>query len=101
MAWSSSHRRKRLPPNWSELRTECLRRDPICRWMEHGEYVCKNPSTEADHIEAKADDHSRLQGLCSWHHQQKSSMEGAEALAKKRERIAQRFVRTEAHPGSW
>lgn len=103
MTWATSNRRSRLPANWErEIRPRILKRDPICRWKEHGDFTCSNPSQEVDHIR-RGQDHSpaNLRGLCSWHHQQKSSMEGAEALAKKRERIAKKFVRTETHAGAW
>ncbi|MET8111195.1 hypothetical protein [Streptomyces prasinus] len=40
-----------------------------------------------------------LRSLCSYHHQAKSSREGAAATHAKRRRIAKRFKRTEQHPG--
>ncbi|MCY0933643.1 hypothetical protein [Streptomyces sp. H34-S4] len=53
-----------------------------------------------DHIEP-GDDHSlsNLRSLCSWHHKQKSSREGAAAYAAKRRAIQKKFRRTEQHPG--
>ncbi|MEU0674484.1 hypothetical protein ABZ330_16590 [Streptomyces sp. NPDC006172] len=40
-----------------------------------------------------------LRSLCTWHHRQKSSREGAAAQAAKRRAIQKRFRRDEAHPG--
>jgi 5-methylcytosine-specific restriction protein A len=40
-----------------------------------------------------------LRSLCSWHHRQKSSREGAAAAHARRRAIEQRFRRDEAHPG--
>ena len=103
MAWSTSGRRQQLPSNWGrEIRPRILTRDPICRWREHGDYTCRARSTEVDHVR-RGSDHSdaNLRGLCGYHHQLKSSQEGAEALAKKRERISKKYLRTEAHSGSW
>ncbi|MGW5633932.1 hypothetical protein [Streptomyces sp. NPDC003832] len=37
------------------------------------------PSTHCDHIKAKTDDHTKLQGVCEPCHLQKSSREGVEA----------------------
>jgi 5-methylcytosine-specific restriction protein A len=61
---------------------------------------CSEYATDVDHIRP-GDDHSEanLRSLCEWHHQQKSSREGAAALAAKRRKIEQRFRRNEAHPG--
>lgn len=51
---------------WRRLRLMVLARDPICM-------IChERPSTDADHIVAKArggsDELSNLQGLCGWCH---------------------------------
>lgn len=101
--WARSTRSRRLPPNWgSEIRPRILQRDPICRWKEHGEFVCSAPSAEVDH-KYRGDNHQdwNLQGLCKHHHQLKTQEEAAEALAKKREKISKKFVRTETHASAW
>ena len=89
--WQGSDRVKRLPPGWRKIRAQTLARDPIC-------VLCGvRPSTRADHIKAKEDDHAKLQGLCTPCHDQKSSREGNEA-----QRANPRPGRTrppEQHPG--
>lgn len=71
--WKGSDRRARLPSNWAKLRAETLARDPIC-------VLCGvRPSSRADHIKAKTDDHKQLQGVCKECHDLKSSREGNDA----------------------
>lgn len=99
--WEGSDRRQRLPANWPTLRRRVLRRDGgRCTALDRAGARCAEPATDVDHIVA-GDDHreANLTSLCGWHHQRKSSREGAAALAAKRRRIAKRFQRTEAHPG--
>lgn len=70
--WQGSDRAKRLPPGWKRIRARILQRDPIC-------VLCGvRPSSRADHIKPKTDDHrpSQLQGVCKECHDQKSSAEG-------------------------
>jgi 5-methylcytosine-specific restriction protein A len=88
--WSGSDRVNRLPPGWKKIRAETLARNPIC-------VLCGvRPSTHCDHIKAKTDDHSQLQGVCAECHAQKSSREGHEAAAAKR---PSRRRPEEPHPG--
>lgn len=71
--WEGSDRRRRLPATWPKLRAETLARNPIC-------VLCGvRPSTHCDHIKAKTDDHTQLQGVCEPCHLRKSSREGNEA----------------------
>lgn len=87
--WVGSDRKARLPSNWSRLRAETLARDPVC-------VLCSvRPSTHCDHVKAKTDDHSQLQGVCEPCHLQKSSAEGHEAKAAKPGRARPQ----EVHPG--
>lgn len=68
--WAGSDRVRRLPSGWKKIRARVLARDPIC-------VLCGvRPSSHCDHIEAKTDDHTRLQGVCAECHGRKSSTEG-------------------------
>ncbi|MFE3220254.1 HNH endonuclease [Streptomyces antimycoticus] len=96
MAWETSDRAKRLPPNWPILRAMILRRDNgIC-------HVCgKHGADQVDHINP-GDDHA-LDNLAAIHsdpcHRQKSSSEGGTAAAKSRaKRPRQRPA--EQHPAA-
>lgn len=87
--WVGSDRKGRLPGNWARLRAETLLRNPIC-------VLCRvRPSTHCDHIEAKTDDHTRLQGVCEPCHLQKSGREGNAGKAAKPGRMRP----AEQHPG--
>lgn len=91
--WEGSDRAKRLPPGWRKIRARILERDPICK-------ICGvRPSSRADHIQAKTDDHSDagLQGVCKECHDQKSAREGA-AAAKANPRPGRQRPE-EDHPG--
>lgn len=93
--WSGSTRRKRLPPEWQQLRLETLRRDSFrCQIRSEG---CRGMATDVDHI-LRGDDHSpnNLRAACSYCHSKKSSAEGNEALRLKR---ARRKRPEERHPG--
>ncbi len=99
--WEGSDRRQRLPADWDKIRRRILRRDGH-RCTHRDEYGkrCEEPATDVDHIVA-GDDHreANLTSLCGWHHQRKSSREGALAKAKARRRADRKFRRTEDHPG--
>lgn len=110
--WNTD-RREQLPENWeTELVPMIYVRDGAqCTYTEHGERCQKRGHQDArgrwrglqvDHIR-RGSNHSpsNLRLLCEHHHQVKSSQEGAEALAKKRAKIAKRFQRSEPHPSSW
>ena len=104
MTWdSSSRRRKELPPDWEKVRKRVLRRDNfVCQHedVNTGD-ICGEYASEVDHIRrGNNHDESNLQSLCTYHHRRKSSAEGAEAVAKKRVEIENRFRRSEPHPGS-
>lgn len=99
--WAGSDRRSRLPANWASIRSRVLRRDGSqCTAVSHDGVRCAEPATDVDHIVA-GDDHreANLRSLCGWHHQRKSSAEGAAALARKRRANDRKFRRTEDHPG--
>ncbi|MEU7030061.1 HNH endonuclease [Streptomyces sp. NPDC046275] len=99
--WSSSDRRERLPADWPRIRIRILRRDGHrCTHRDQYGERCEELATDVDHI-VPGDDHqeTNLRALCGFHHQAKSSREGALALAARRRRISKRFKRTEAHPG--
>lgn len=100
-SWSTSNRRDRLPSDWSKTRRRILKRDRHeCQHRDRDDLLCGRPATEVDHVKA-GDDHrdSNLSSICTWHHARKSSKEGNEANAQRRQEIDSRFRVTEAHPG--
>nr|WP_253208341.1 HNH endonuclease [Streptomyces sp. YPW6] len=99
--WLDSDRKGRLPKDWDRIRNRVLRRDGHqCTARDQYGKRCDELATDVDHIIA-GDDHreANLRALCGWHHQRKSSREGAAASVKKRRQIGKRFQRNEAHPG--
>lgn len=94
MAWEGSDRRQRLPFDWERRRATALR---DCGHMCQSP-GCVGSASEVDHI-IPGDDHSRrnLQGLCSFHHKQKSSAEGNSAQRRRRELVRRPSGR---HPGA-
>ena len=89
--WKNSDRKSRLPSNWARLRAETLAKHPIC-------VLCGvRPSTHCDHIKAKTDDHTQLQGVCATCHGLKSSREGNDAQRANPRPGRQRP--SEPHPG--
>lgn len=96
MAWKTSNRSSRLPPDWPQRKRAVKARDKgIC-------YICGGPGADSvDHVVA-GDDHS-LTNLALAHlntppfcHRRKSTSEGNAAWAKVR---TQGKFPTEAHPG--
>lgn len=101
MAWDTSNRRDRLPPDWEKRRKFVLRRDNNqCQHRDDYGRQCGEHANQVDHI-IPNDDHSytNLRALCEYHHSKKSSYEGGAAKAAARRRIANRFKRVESHPG--
>lgn len=99
--WAGSDRRERLPANWSSIRRRIFRRDGNrCTHRDEAGERCAEPATDVDHI-FRGDNHqdSNLTSLCDWHHQRKSSKEGAEAKAAQWRKNNRKFRRTESHPG--
>lgn len=94
MAWNTSDRARRLPPNWPVLRASILRRDNgVC-------HVCgAHGADQVDHL-TPGDDHS-LGNLAAIHsepcHRTKSSSEGGKASARSRSRRRRRRP-DEEHP---
>src|SRR3954451_10724977 len=79
MAWESSTRSSRLPPNWKPLREIVLNRDG------HSCVECGSTQhLQVDHHHP-GDDHSvaNLRALCASCHLRKSAAEGGRAKAKK------------------
>lgn len=99
--WQGSDRRERLPPDWERTRKRILRRDGNrCTHRDQYGDRCQSMATDVDHIVA-GDNHddSNLRALCAFHHQKKSSSEGAAARARAQWRNKKRFSRAEQHPG--
>lgn len=98
MAWSE---KRRLPADWEKRRKAQLEADGYrCVVVEGGLRCAATIGLEVDHAR-RSNDHDHLQTLCHYHHQLKTSEEAAAGLARKRERISKKFVRTEAHPSAW
>jgi hypothetical protein len=99
MSWESSDRKSRLPADWPQLRRTVLDRcGGRCEVLKKDGSRCWDKATDVDHVRA-GDDHSleNLRGICTWHHRRKSSAEGREAYAAKRQK---RFREQPPHPGS-
>jgi 5-methylcytosine-specific restriction enzyme A len=94
MAWGTSDRARRLPPNWPVLRAMVLRRDNgVC-------HVCgKHGADQVDHI-TPGDNHSP-DNLAAIHsapcHRRKSSSEGGKASAQARAKRTRKRP-AEPHP---
>jgi hypothetical protein len=102
-AWQGSERRSELPPDWTARRKRVLRRaGGQCEERDpQTNERCQEVATDCDHIKPGGDhSESNLRALCAWHHQQKSSREGAAARAAKYRKNAKKFRRTEEHPGA-
>ena len=81
-SWAGSNRRKRLPPNWSQLREQVrIRANDQCEAALRDGSRCPDQGTDCDHIVA-GDNHAltNLQYLCRWHHSRKTAAEGNSPL---------------------
>ena len=97
MAWSTSTRRHRLPPDWYAIRQRVKRRARgLCEAERHAP-GCDRTGTDADHI-TPGDDHSlaNLQWLSGPCHKAKTAAEAAE---RNQDRAARRRRPHETHPG--
>lgn len=95
MSWEGSDRRRRLPPDWADVRARILERDGFqCTWVTNGDR-CTEPGNDVDH-RVPGDDHGddNLQSLCRRHHLTKSSAEGNAVRHRHR-----RQRPPEQHPG--
>jgi 5-methylcytosine-specific restriction enzyme A len=119
--WQNSDRRSTLPRDWApRIRPAILQRDQHrCTWLgdlvdDDGrplDYItavhagtvhelldrCAQRATDVDHI-GPPDNHDpdNLRGLCSWHHNRRSSRQGNAAKAK---RARLRYRPERPHPG--
>lgn len=97
MAWETSDRRLRLPPNWNALVKQVKERDGNrCTWKLPSGARCPRRGTDVDHRK-NDDDHSlsNLQLLCAHHHGKKTQREAW--AGKGRRKVAPRPQ--ERHPG--
>jgi 5-methylcytosine-specific restriction protein A len=98
MAWESSDRSDRLPPDWKNLVAQVWKRDKgRCTWKLPSGARCPRKGADVDHRKNN-DDHrlSNLQLLCRHHHDKKTQRE---AIFGKRKKRAVRARREERHPG--
>lgn len=94
--WANSDRARRLPADWQRRRATIRdRAGGRCQALDTYGNRCTARGRECDHVIA-GDDHrlSNLQWLCSYHHQIKSSKEGAARIRRYSEKHP-----TERHPG--
>ncbi|MFG3710904.1 HNH endonuclease [Micromonospora sp. NPDC047730] len=92
--WAGSTRRRRLPPNWQQLRAEVRERaGGRCEHVGDDGRRCPLAGRDCDHVEA-GDLHTldNLQWLCPGHHSSKSGREGAAARPRERRPVGK-------HPG--
>lgn len=97
MAWETSDRKDRLPPNWAQLRAATkARAKGKCQANPHVP-GCGGWGRDADHI-TPGDDHNldNLQWLSGPCHRAKTAREAA---ARNRARAAARNRPQEQHPG--
>ncbi len=97
MAWATSNRRQRLPPNWAAIRAKVkARANGRCEADIHHP-DCNGHGTDADHI-TPGDNHAmwNLQWLSEPCHRAKTAREAA---ARNRTRAAMRKRKPEPHPG--
>jgi hypothetical protein len=98
--WKGSTRRVTLPPDWeTRIRPAVLARDGHrCTHIRtDGGTRCTERATDVDHLGSPYD--HRLENLaakCGWHHQRKSSQQGAAAANARR---IPRGRPPEPHPG--
>lgn len=93
--WTGSDRSDRLPENWNSIRARVLVRDKYRCKLRLDD--CLIQAREVDHI-IPGDDHSltNLRAVCSKCHARKSSQEGHDAKAHRKQL---RLRPREAHPG--
>lgn len=106
--WHGSDRRSRLPPGWDKLRKRVLRdAGHRCQVLDTYGVRCTEPALDVDHIInddnhsyfGPGDERNNLRAICEWHHDKKSSAEGAAARWAAIRRSSKKFTRTETHPG--
>ena len=98
MAWDTSDRRHRLPPNWAATVRRIKQRDHgLCQAVAHHP-ACNGIGTEVDHIVA-GDNHddSNLQLLSRECHAEKTIRDNRDLRAR---RTAERCAPREPHPGT-
>ena len=98
MAWATSDRKERLPPNWKSLRAAVMERcGGRCEVLKKDGSRCRDKAKDVDHV-LPGDDHSlaNLRGICEWHHRRKSALEGVDA---RRALNAILYRKPETHPG--
>lgn len=100
MGWETSNRKASLPSNWPSIRLDILRRDKYrCQWVLADGGKCRKKATDVDHIERNNDHrYSNLRGLCSFHHNKKSSAEGSNAYWSAVNKSKQKFRHDDVHP---
>ena len=95
MAWIPGRHDRHLPPNWSTVRQQVLRRDGFeCSF-------CSNRATDVDHIGSRNNHRlDNLRALCSECHRKRTSKQGSQSWhAAMRASKAKLRRPTEPHPG--
>ena len=97
MAWDTSNRASRLPPNWATTRARILARDRHTCQATHHHPKCDGVGAEVDHI-TPGDNHTdgNLQALSTACHKAKTARDNT----RRRQAMARDLRRpTEPHPG--
>lgn len=97
MAWETSDRRDRLPPDWHKRVAKVKERDGgRCTWKLRSGKRCPRRGTDVDH-RVSGDNHelSNLQLLCEDHHKRKTQWEAQAGRGKRKPPPR----REERHPG--
>ena len=97
--WKGSTRRNRLPADWPAWVTAVRARSGgKCEWIRSSGKRCGRPADGGvDHKDRdKGESLANLQDLCRWHHRHKTTLEGQQAKAEKRD-LGRRPQ--EPHPG--
>lgn len=95
MAWETSDRRLRLPPDWPQRVAEVWKRDRgQCTWRLPSGARCPRKGADVDH-RVPGDNHDlrNLQLLCRHHHDKKTQREAFAGRRKTKKRPEER------HPG--
>jgi len=99
MAWSTSHRKDELPPNWAALRKQAkARAGDVCEFRDKAGVRCADKGSELHHTGRKFDHRLEvLMWICTPHHAGETARQAKAAQYAKY--VAAKKRPTEQHPG--